>query len=105
LLGSFVGMNRTSTNRKKKTSNVLSLGLMLIAVFIGELFFYTWCRVQCTRMGYEITRSENQYEKLLFIKDNLQIESARLKSPERIARTAAKLGLMIPTPKQMVIMP
>jgi cell division protein FtsL len=99
-------MKKKIPNRKKKRSNTLWLGLIFIMVFIGELFFYTWCRVQCTRMGYEISRLESQHEKLVFIKGNLQIESARLKSPERIARTAMeKLGLMMPTPKQMVIMP
>ena len=99
-------MKKNNPNRKKKTSKALWLGLILISIFIGELFFYTWCRVQCTRMGYEIARSDNQYEKLVSIKRNLQIESARLKSPERIARTATeKLGLIMPTPKQMVIMP
>ena len=82
------------------------VAVVLILVFIGELFFYTWCRVQCTRMGYEINQTEKQYQKLVSIGRNLKIESARLKSPERIARTAREsLGLIMPTPKQMVVMP
>ena len=82
------------------------MGVLLILLFVGELFFYTWCRVQCTRMGYVITQSEREYKKLLSMRRNLKIESARLKTPERISRTAReRLGLVMPTPNQMVIMP
>lgn len=82
------------------------MGVLLIILFMGELFFYTWCRVQCTQVGLDITRAEKEYQKLLSMERNLKIESARLKSPERIVRTAKeRLGLVVPTPKQMVIMP
>ena len=77
-----------------------------MAIFFGELFFYTWCRVQCVRTGYEITQVRNQYLKLNTVQYNLKIEIARLKSPERIVKKAKEeLGLVMPTTKQMVIMP
>lgn len=75
-------------------------------LFITELFIYTWCRVQCTRMGYEITQARNQYEKYNKAHYNLAIELARLKSPERISKKAKQeLGLIVPGPKQIVVMP
>jgi len=96
----------SKTKPKKKTSGLFGMGVLLIFLFVGELFFYTWCRVQCTRMGYAITRSEHEYKKLISMRRNLKIESARLKTPERIAKTAReRLGLVMPAPNQMVIMP
>jgi len=77
-----------------------------MSIFIMELFFYTWCRVQCTKMGYGIAQIQNQYQELNTTQYNLKIELARLKSPERIARIAKEdFGLVMPTPEQMVIMP
>jgi cell division protein FtsL len=84
----------------------LWMGMGLMAIFIFELFIYTWCRVQCTQTGYEITQAQNCYQQLMTTKNSLKIELARLKSPERIARKAKdELGLVMPTSKQMVVMP
>ncbi len=87
-------------------SKALLIGMIVMAIFIAELFFYTWCRVQCTRLGYEIRRTEYHYQKLTAIKSNFKIELARLRSPDRIAKKAREdLGLIIPAPNQMVMMP
>ena len=78
--------------------------IMLILLIMGEFFLYAWSRVQCTRMGYEITREENKYKNQMNMRNNLQIEIARLKSPKRISRIAkTRLGLIRPAPKQTVI--
>ncbi|MFO7965031.1 MAG: cell division protein FtsL [Desulfobacterales bacterium] len=82
------------------------IGILVMAVFIVELFFYTWCRVQCTGMGYAISRTETHYQKLAAIKSNFTVELASLKSPDRIAKKAREeLELVMPTPGQMVMMP
>ncbi len=40
------------------------------------------------------------------MQDNLKIELARLKSPQRIAKIAREqLGLVTPTPKQTIVIP
>jgi cell division protein FtsL len=40
------------------------------------------------------------------MQDNLKIELARLKSPQRIAKIAkSRLGLVTPTPKQTILLP
>lgn len=80
--------------------------IVLMFIFIAELFLYTWCRVQCTRIGYEIPKETEHYRSLLTLQNNLKIELASLKSPERIEKIAKQqLGLTIPTPEQMVIIP
>ncbi len=79
---------------------------LFMALFMVELFSYTWCRVQCTRIGYEISRAAADQKKGLAIRNNLKIELARLKSPQRIARIAReRLGLITPKPEQTIIIP
>ena len=80
--------------------------IVFMALFMIELFFYTWCRVQCTRVGYAISKATADHKEGLAIRNNLKIERARLKSPQRIARIAKKrLGLITPKPEQTIIIP
>ncbi len=80
--------------------------IILMSFFIAELLFYTWCRVQNVRIGYEITQASAQYKKLVTMQNNLKIETAHLKSPERISKIAREqLGLTMPSPRQVIILP
>jgi len=79
---------------------------IVMAVFITELLIYTWSRVQCVKVGYEISNENNKNRNLINLQNNLKVELARLKSPERLADIAKnQLGLKIPTPEQMIIIP
>lgn len=95
--------------KKKKTPRNpkgLLLLLMLLALFIAELLLYTWCRVQCVRTGYEIAGQNNRHMKLTLLQKNLNIELARLKSPERIVKIAeTELGLIMPNATQTIVIP
>ena len=80
------------------------IGLLL--VFIVLLLVYTWCRIQCVQVGYEISKAVKISEKRIARNNNLKIEHAYLKSPERIARKAREnLGLIMPTAKQIILIP
>jgi cell division protein FtsL len=92
---------------KKKASPTpgrknIGIWIMVMFCFIGELFFYTWCRVQAVKVGYEISQANENRQSLLKRQKNLKIELARLKSPERLNRLAKQLRLETPTSKQMV---
>ena len=94
--------------RKKKTRNpkILAACLVFIGLFIGELLFYTWCRVQSIQVRYEISELGVNQERMVRLQDNLKIELARLKSPQRIAKIAKQqLGLVAPTSKQLILIP
>ncbi len=98
-------------NKKKKKNagigkkTALVWGMFLI-LFFFEIFFYTWCRVQCVKIGYEVDNEKIRYQKMLKEQSNLKIELARLKSPERIAWYArTKLGLTMPRPDQTIVVP
>lgn len=82
----------------------MSLGIMLMTIFIGELLVYTWSRVQYTQAGYDISRAVREQERLRAVKEELELERARLLSPERLTRIAeTSMGLSRPTNRQMVV--
>ncbi|MBC2695009.1 MAG: cell division protein FtsL [Desulfobacteraceae bacterium] len=96
---------------RKTPKNALStrtviIWFIIMAVFISELLIYTWSRVQCIKFGYEISNENNKNRNLINLQNNLKVELARLKSPERLAKIAKnQLGLKTPTPKQIIIIP
>ena len=93
---------------RKKNGNVKITGIWIIfmAVFIVELFIYTWCRVNCIGVGYEISEETKKQHELMALQNNLKIELASLKSPERISKIAKnQLGLKAPTKSQMIVIP
>lgn len=93
---------------QKKTGEVRITGICIIfmAVLIAELLFYTWCRVNCIGVGYEIAKETQKQHELVALQNNLKIELACLKSPERIAKIAKnQLGLITPTQSQLIIIP
>ena len=84
----------------------MAIWMMLMLFFISELLLYTWCRVQCTGIGYEISKATKHQKELAALQSNLKLELTSLKSPARIAEIAInQLGLTTPTPKQMIIIP
>ncbi len=94
-------------NRKTEHGPRLTgLWMVLLAVFMAELLFYTWCRVQWVRTGYEITEQTQRSRKLAALQNQLKIELAHLKNPKRIAEIARRrLGLTLPSAGQTIVMP
>ncbi|MDY6790937.1 MAG: cell division protein FtsL [Thermodesulfobacteriota bacterium] len=80
--------------------------IIFLFVFIALLLIYTWCRIQCVQTGYEISKAVKINEQRMARNNNLKIEHAWLKSPERIATKAKEeLGLIMPTAKQIIVIP
>ena len=91
---------------RPRTVKIITIWIVLLAVFISELLFYTWCRVQCTQLGYAISRETREKQRNIAFQNNLKIESVRLQSPQRIADIARnQLGLKIPRPDQVILLP
>jgi cell division protein FtsL len=91
---------------RRRNPKRFALWIALLGVFIAELLGYTWVRVQCVRVGYEISTLSREQERLAELQANLKVELARLKAPQRITKIAQeKLGLTLPAPKQMMVMP
>ena len=97
-----------SRKAPKKTDKAKTIGVWIVflTIFISELFLYAWCRVQYVGVGYEISNASRYHQELVALQNNLTIELASLKSPDRIAAIAKKqLGLVMPKPEQMIIIP
>jgi cell division protein FtsL len=96
--------------RKTQSNNgrtrITGIWIVLMFVFIAELFLYTWCRVNYIGVGYEITKETKKQQELIALQNNLKIELASLKSPERLAKIAKdQLGLIIPSKDQTIVLP
>jgi cell division protein FtsL len=100
-------MNKNRRTKNKSLSGkAAALYLVLTILFFGELFFYTWCRVQSTRLRYDIADLKQEEQQMLALQDNLKIELAYLKSPKRIAAIARdQLGLVMPGTNQTIVLP
>ncbi len=90
---------------QKRHRSIFYLCICFWAIFIGELLTYTWCRVQCTNVGYALNRTTNEHERLLAIQKKLQIELSLLKSPERLVAVTGRQDqhkLVMPTSEQVI---
>ena len=84
----------------------VTVWIVFLAIFISELLLYAWCRVQYVGVGYDILNASRNQQELVALQNNLKVEMASLKSPDRIATIAKKqLGLEMPKPEQMIIIP
>lgn len=94
-------------NATKRTVKRIPWRWMLIfTLFMAELFFYTWCRVQCVQVGISLSAERRKQQELSTLQNSLKIELARLKAPERVMRIAQEnLGLRTPDPKQTIVVP
>jgi cell division protein FtsL len=94
------------TPKKKSDTKITGIWIIFMVVFIVELFINTWCRVNCIGVGYEISKETKTHHELIALQNNLKIELASLKSPERISKIAKdQLGLKVPTKGQMIVIP
>ncbi len=99
-------MRKNGHREKTRNSGTLFLWGTFICLFIVSMLFYTWCRVQCVRVGYEITRETERHQYLMAMQNSLKVELARLKSPDRISGIArTRLKLSTPTREQMIVIP
>jgi cell division protein FtsL len=95
------------TNKKLPVSGKRSFNgvwILIMFLFLIELLFYAWVRVQCINSGYAMAEETKKQQALIALQNNLKIELTRLKAPERIARIAKhQLGLDVPKNEQIVI--
>lgn len=86
---------------KGHTFKIVAFWIFILSMFICQQLVYTWSRVQCVRIGYEISREMENHRKLIEIQNKLKIELARLRSPERISEIArSKLEMVMPSSDQ-----
>jgi hypothetical protein len=91
---------------KVSSKRLTGTWVLILSLFMVELLFYTWCRVQCVEVGIAISQGREKAASLKSLQTSLKIELARLKAPERISYIArTELGLAMPEPEQMIVAP
>ncbi|MBI3540830.1 MAG: cell division protein FtsL [Deltaproteobacteria bacterium] len=86
-------------NLKRRT--LLRKSAAYLAVFFLFSLGYVWARVKVIETGYRLRRLEEVQEKLKEENRSLAVEAATLRSPQRLERLAAQVGLKRPTEKQI----
>jgi cell division protein FtsL len=96
-------MNRRRVAKKRQ--HTLVPWMVVFVLFMAELLVYSWCRVQYVQTGYELNEARQERRDLLAFRQELEVEEARLRSPERIRRLAQERGLVVPDSRQIVVLP
>ena len=74
--------------------------LVVLAFVLGLLF--SWQHLQCVQDGYEIQGLKKEYAKQQEWNKQLRLSQAKLADPQRIAALAVSLGMVSPSPKQVI---
>ena len=98
-------MNRKVIDHARNPK-LIGVWIIFMVIFIAELLVYTWSRLQCVQFGYKLSEAADRENHLLRLRNNLKIEVAHLKSPQRVAKIARdQLGLTQPKPDQLIVIP
>jgi cell division protein FtsL len=82
------------------------VGPFLLSAFLclAGVGVYIWPRVQAVRLAYRMQSAEQHLKELLQEQDQLRLELAALKDPQRIYRVATdQLGMSLPRQDQVFI--
>jgi cell division protein FtsL len=67
----------------------------------GVIFLYAWQHFQSVQFGYQVESLKEQQRQMIDLNHQLKLETASLRSPERIDQIAHKLGLTAPAADQL----
>jgi cell division protein FtsL len=70
----------------------------------GVMLFAIWARTRVTSAGYELAKASREHQQLLRKREALQLELARLRSPQRLQAVAEKLGMGPATAARTVVL-
>ena len=75
--------------------------LALGGLLAGVIFLYAWQHFQSVQLGYQTEALKEQQVQLTDLNHQLKLESASLRSPQRIDQIARKLGMTAPAANQL----
>ena len=75
--------------------------LALGGLLAGVIVLYAWQHFQSVQLGYQTEALKEQQVQLTDLNHQLRIESASLRSPQRIDQIARKLGMTAPAANQL----
>ena len=110
---SRISPHRAGASRQGHQRNAIAalarwhrLGPLLVGVFLclAGVGVYIWPRVQVVRLAYRLQSAERQLKTLIQEQDQLRLELAALRDPQRIYRVATdQLEMRMPRQDQVFI--
>jgi len=81
---------RETVSRKSAMAHARSVrrGVALVVVAIALALSFVWTRVRVIQLGYEVTQMNKQVRDMGRRSNELEVEIAKLKSPDRLERLA-----------------
>ena len=90
-----------SYRRERPRLGAIAIGLFLC---LNGLAVYIWPRVSIVRLGYQMQSREQLLQNFSQERDQLRLEVASLKDPQRVYRVATEqLGMHVPRHEQVFI--
>ena len=97
----------TASEAQEGRRGIILFGAALSApIVLAGLLLYIWTHLGVIRLGYRISEEKKVQARILETNRMLQLERAKFSSLHRIeALGKGEIGLVEPTPGQMVIIP
>ena len=91
------------STRRRFALGPLGTAILVAAPVVAAALFYVWTHITTVRLGYAISRAGETHRKLLERNRTLRIESAALRSPDRLEKLGRdRFGLTAPRTEQVV---
>lgn len=92
-----------SAHQKKRLAKEL---ILLMTALITCSLFYVWSRIKVIEKGYRLGELRQQQSELQETYNNLSLEAATLRSPQRLEQIGRKqFGLIPPREDQVIFLP
>jgi len=76
--------------------------VVLAVPIVAAALFYVWAHLTTVLLGYRISEAADRLQELEEQSDELRLEAASLRSPDRLESIAVRFGLQPPVREQVV---
>jgi cell division protein FtsL len=97
--------SKVKTGRFYFTNRQIILITFMLVLFMGSGIGYVWSNYEGTRIGFDLSRLQQDELALKELNRKLKVELATLKSPQYLEAAARTLGLKDASPEQIIILP
>ena len=88
------------------TRRQMFLIVFMLLLLMGSSIGYVWSNFESTQIGYDMSSLKGEEMRLREIQQELRLELAYLRSPQRLQRLAfQELGLSQPSCEQIIVLP
>lgn len=97
--------NRRLAAREGRAPLSLRQALFLLGLITASALFYLYTEVRALNLSYQVSQAAAEQRELVELGRRLRVELNNLRSPERLEREGARLGLLPPPPERVRVLP